>query len=210
MQPSRLVAFVAAGILCGIAVIGIVAVLSDAEDGTLAGKLLYATLVLTVFSLVSLAGVLLSVRRPELAWLGYLTVVAGLAAFALIARKIWNGDAFFSSSGWEVSSSATLIAFGLGQVSLLLGWVRHSGPIRLIALAASAAIAALAALGVVEVAIDDFEVGGRVYGVLAIVYLLGFALLPLVMLGGKEDTEASRQLSTTSASCLGVSVMARR
>ncbi len=193
MQSRRLVAFVAAVILCGIAVIGIIAVISEAEDGALAGKLIYATLVLTVFSLVGLAGVLLSVRRPGLAWLGYLTVVAGLAAFALIARKIWNRDGFFDGTGWEVSSSATLIALGLGQVSLLLGWVRQSGPVRLIGLAASAAIAALATLGVVATAVDDFEVGARVLGVLAIVYLLGIALLPLVMLGGKKATEAPPQ-----------------
>lgn len=190
MQSSRLVAFVAAGILCGIAVIGIVAVMSEAEDGALTGKLIYATVVLTVFSLVGLAGVLLSVRRPELAWLGYLTVAAGLAAFALIARKIWNGDGFFDT-GWEVASSATLVALGLGQVSLLLGWARQSGLIRLVALAASAAIAALATLGVLATAIDDFEVGTRVYGVLAIVYLLGIALLPLVMLGSRKETDAS-------------------
>ena len=192
MQSSRLVAFVAAGILCAIAVIGIVAVMSDAEDGALAGKLIYATFVLTLFSLVSLAGVWLSVRRPALAWLGYLTVVTGLAAFALIVRKIWNGDSLFDT-GWELSSSATLVALGLGQVSLLLGWVRQSGPIRLIALAASAAIAALATLGVVATAFDDFEVSARVYGVLAIVYLLGIALLPLVVLGTRKETEVSPQ-----------------
>ena len=192
MQSRRLVAFVVAGILCVIAVIGIIAVLSDAEDGALAGKLIYATSVLTVFSLVSLAGALLSVRRPGLAWLGYLTVGAALAAFALIGRKIWNGDGFFDT-GWEVPSSATLVALGLGQVSLLLGWVRQSGPIRWITLAASAAIAALATLGVLATAIDDFEVGARVLGVLAIVYLLGIALLPLVMLGGRKETEASPQ-----------------
>ena len=192
MQSRRLVAFVAAAILCGIAVIGIVAVLSDAEDGALAGKLIYATAVLTVFSLVSLAGVWLSVRRPVLAWLGYLTVVAGLAAFALIARKIWNRDGFFDD-GWDVPSSATLIALGLGQVSLLLGWGRRSGPIRWSALGASAAIAVLATLGVLATAIDDFEVSARVLGVLAIVYLLGIALLPLVMLGSREQAEASPQ-----------------
>jgi len=192
VQSSRLVAFVAAGILCAIAVIGIVAVMSDAEDGALAGKLIYATFVLTLFSLVSLAGVWLSVRRPALAWLGYLTVVTGLAAFALIVRKIWNGDSLFDT-GWELSSSATLVALGLGQVSLLLGWVRQSGPIRLIALAASAAIAALATLGVVATAFDDFEVSARVYGVLAIVYLLGIALLPLVVLGTRKETEVSPQ-----------------
>jgi len=190
---SRLVALVAAGILCGIAVIGIVAVLSEGEDGALAGKLVYATIVLTVFSLVGLAGLSLAVRRPQLAWIGYLTVVAGLAAFALIARKIWNGDSFFSGSGWDVSSSATMIALGLGQVSLLLGWVRQSSPIRWIALAASAAIAALATLGVLATAIDDFAVGARVLGVLAIVYLLGIALLPLSMLGTKREAEASPQ-----------------
>lgn len=191
-MQSRLVALVAAAILCGIAVIGIVAVMSDAEDGALAAKLVYATPVLTVFSLVGLAGIWLSVRRPALAWLGYLTVVAGLAAFALIARKIWNGDAIFDT-GWEVPSSATLIALGLGQVSLLLGWARQSGPIRWIALAASAAIATLATLGVLATAIDDFEVGPRVLGVLAIVYLLGIALLPLVRLGVRKETEASPQ-----------------
>lgn len=192
MQSSRRVAFVTAAILCGIAVVGIVAVLSDAEDGAFADKLISAAFVLTVFSLVSLAGVLLSVRRPELAWLGYLTVAAGLAAFALIARKIWNGDSIFDT-GWEVPSSATIVALGLGQVSLLLGWVRRTGPIRLIALAASAAIAVLATLGVLATAIDDFEVGARVYGVLAIVYLLGIALMPLIMLGVRQETEASPQ-----------------
>lgn len=192
MQSSRLVAFVAAGVPCGIAVIGIVAVLSDAEDGALAAKLVYATPVLTVFSLVGLAGVWLSVRRPKLAWLGYLTAVAGLAAFALIGRKIWNGDSFFDT-GWEVPSSATLVALGLGQVSLLLGWGRQSRPIRLIAVAASAAIMALATIGVLAIAIDDFEVSPRVLGVLAIVYLLGIALLPLLILVGKQETEASPQ-----------------
>ena len=189
MQSSRLGAFVAAGILCGIAVIGIVAVMSNAEDGALAAKFVYATPVLTVFSLVGLAGVWLSVRRPALAWLGYLTVVAGLAAFALIARKIWNGDGFFDD-GWDLPSSVTLVALGLGQVSLLLGWGRQNGPSRWIALAASAAIATLAALGVLATAIDDFDVGARVLGVLAIVYLLGIALLPLLMLGLRKETEA--------------------
>ena len=192
MQSSRLVAFVAAGILCGIAVIGIVAVMSDAEDGALAAKLIYATAALTVFSLVILAGVLLSARRPTLAWLGYLTVVTGLAAFALIARKIWNGDSFFDT-GWEVPSSATLVALAFGQVSLLLGWARQRGPIQWIAIAASAAIATLATLGVLATAIDDFEVSPRVLGVLAIVYLLGIALLPLVMLCVRKETEASPQ-----------------
>jgi hypothetical protein len=196
VQSRRLIAFVAAGILCGIAVIGIVAVISDAEDGALAGKMIYATPVLTVFSLVSLAGVFLSVRRPTLAWLGYLTVVAGLAAFALIARKIWNGDGYFDT-GWEVPSSATLVALGLGQVSLLFGWARQSGLIRWIGLAASAAIATLATLGVLATAIDDFEVGARVLGVLAIVYLLGIALLPLVMLGARKETESSPQAPTS-------------
>lgn len=196
MQSSRLVALVAAAILCGIAVIGIVAVLSDAEDGALAGKLIYATAALTPFSLVSLAGVSLSVRRPTLAWLGYLTVVAGLAAFALIARKIWNGDGFFDT-GWELPSSATLVALGLGQVSLLLGWARQGGPIHWIALAASAAIATLATLGVLATVIDDFEVDPRVLGVLAIVYLLGIALLPLAMLGVRRETEASPQGTAT-------------
>jgi hypothetical protein len=190
VQSRRLVAFVATGILCGIAVVGIVAVMSDAEDGALASKLIYATPVLTVFSLVSLAGVFLSVRRPTLAWLGYLTVVAALAAFALIAWKIWNGDGFFDT-GWEVPSSATLVALGLGQVSLLLGWARQSGPIHWIALAASAAIATLATLGVLATAIDEFEVGPRVLGVLAIVYLLGIALLPLVMLGVSKTAATS-------------------
>jgi len=183
---------VAAGILCGLAVIGIVAVLSDAEDGALAAKLVYATLVLTVFSLVSLAGVSLSIRRPALAWLGYLTVAAGLAAFALVGRKIWNGDSFFGT-GWELPSSATLVALGLGQVSLLLGWGRQSGPIRWIALAASAAIATLATLGVLATAIENFEVSARILGVLAIVYLLGIALLPLLMLVGKQEAEPSPQ-----------------
>ena len=192
MQSRRLVAFVAAGVLCGIAVIGIVAVMSNAEDGALAAKLVYATLVLTVFSLVGLAGVWLSVRRPALAWLGYLTAAAGLAAFALIGRKIWNGDSFFDT-GWDVPSSATLVALGLGQVSLLLGWGRQSGPVRLVAIAASAAIAALATIGVLATAIDDFEVGAHVLGVLAIVYLLGIALLPLLILVGKQETQPSPQ-----------------
>jgi hypothetical protein len=178
--------------MCGIAAIGLVAVLSDAEDGALAGKMVYATPVLTVFSLVGLAGVWLSARRPRLSWLGYLTVVAGFAAFALIGQKIWNGDGFFDT-GWEAQSSATLVALGLGQVSLLLGWARQSGPINWIALAASAAITTLATLGVVATVVEDFEVGARVLGVLAIVYLLGIALLHLVMLGFRKETEASPQ-----------------
>lgn len=176
----------AIGLLCGIAIVGIGAVVSGPEEDTAVGRVVFAAAALTVFSLIGMAGVLLAVRRPSLNWFGYLTVVLALVAFGLVTWKLWDGFFFFGND-WELPIAVTVAALACGQVSLLLAWARDNGPVAWVALGAGSMIVAIAALTVLTIAFDDVDVDGRVYGVLAILYLLGIGLLPLLTLSGGDQ-----------------------
>jgi hypothetical protein len=129
---------------------------------------------------------MLAVRRPSLNWFGYLTVLLALAAFGLATWKLWDG-LFFFGDDWQLPIAVTVAALACGQVSLLLAWASGGGAVTLVALGAAAMIVAIAVLTVLSIAVDDFQVDGRVYGVLAILYLLGIGLLPLLTLGGGDQ-----------------------
>jgi hypothetical protein len=191
VEPIRLFTLAVVAMLCAIAAIGIALVITNSNENDAAGKVVPAAVVLTVFSLAAMAGIVLAVRRPAIAWFGYATTALAVLAFALLTRKIWDTGLFLGGEDWKLPGVGTIVALACGQISLLLAWARDGAAARWIALGAALAITAIAVLGVLTIAIDDVEVGARVYGVLAIVYLLGIALLPLLTLTEQGDAESA-------------------
>ncbi len=184
-ESIRIFVAVISAALCVVAMFGLVRVLGDSEPGMAIAKTASVAGMLILFSPIGLAGVVLAVRRPELAWFGYATTAIAFLAFIVLTRHAWeeNGILFFGSNDWELPTVALFVSLACGQVSLLLAWARDGGFVRFLGYSAALIIVVLALLGVLEVLSDDFEIGDRVYGVLMILYLLPVALLPLFTLG---------------------------
>jgi hypothetical protein len=137
-------------------------------------KVGWATLLFLVFSLNSLPGVLLIQRRPEMVLFGATALLLSVAAYFVLLGSLF-------SHGWfEVHTSVgilLLLAVIAGQASMLLAFGRdEDSPLVNAALAGSLAVLGLlVVLGIFS--ITGTRIGDRVYGTLAVLYLLG-ALLP--------------------------------
>lgn len=187
-NTSELVTRVAAVLLCGIAVAALIAVLNDSHPENSISKATSAATMLVLFSPIGLAGIALSVRRPPLAWFGYATALIAFVAFIVLTKEWWDGNSLFLGGGdWELPAIALVAALACGQVSLLLAWARSGTLVLALGYGAAAVIVAIGALVVLEI-LADIEISDRIYGVLAILYLLPVALLPLFTLGrGDRD-----------------------
>jgi hypothetical protein len=184
-KPSELVVRVAAMLLCGIAVAALIAVLGADEPEDIAGKAFLAALMLILFSPLGLAGIVLTVRRPAIAWFGYATTLVAFVAFVILTKQVWDGNLPFFTGDWEVPGTALVVSLTCGQVSLILAWARSGSLVRGLGSVAAVVVAAIGILVVLGI-IADIDVSERIYGVLAILYLLAIALLPLFTLGGRE------------------------
>jgi len=128
------------------------------------------------FLLTAMAGVSLTRNRPELAWLGHLTATASAFAVAGIALAIWGhpGD----GTG-KVIAVMALLAFAGSQASLLLG-LRSKGDSGNVLLLRNVALVLLALLTVLvtyAILSKGGGLNGREVAVVAILYVLGAALL---------------------------------
>jgi hypothetical protein len=187
-DPIRVVTTAAAVVLCAAAVFGLVLVLGDSDPGNAVSKVASAAVMLILFSPIGLAGVALSVRRPAVAWFGYATTVVAFLAFVILTRQLWdNSGLFLGGDDWRLPGVALFVSIACGQVSLLLAWARSGALVRWLGGCAATAIVVLATLGVLEI-LSDVDISDRVYGVLAILYLLPVALLPLFTLGRSADS----------------------
>jgi peptidoglycan/LPS O-acetylase OafA/YrhL len=180
---------IAAVALCVAAALGIVEVLGGSNVELTAARLIYTVIPLALFGLVALAGIVLAVRRPALAWFGYLTAVIAALALVAVTVSVWEGDFGLFGSGGELPAIGAALALASGQISMLLAWRRRPGAGRWIAYAAGLAIGLLALLAVVLIVADSAEISPRVFGVLAILYLLAMALLPLAALAERTDSQ---------------------
>jgi hypothetical protein len=179
----------AALILCGVAVAALVVVLSASEPENTIAKAISAALMLILFTPIGLTGVVLAARRPALSWFGYATVAVAFATFVLLTKEVWDGSGiFFFFGDSKFAGIALVVALACGQVSLLLAWARSGSLVRGLGFAATFVIVAIAVLAVLEI-LADIEISDRIYGVLAILYLLPVTLLPLFTLGGSETND---------------------
>lgn len=187
-DPIRVVTIAAAVVLCAAAVFGLVHVLGDSDPGDAISKVATAALMLILFSPIGLAGVALAARRPRIAWFGYATTIVAFIAFVILTRQLWrNNNILYGGDDWKLPGVAIFVSIACGQVSLLLAWARSGALAQWLGGVAAAAITVLATLGVLEI-LAEIEISDRIYGVLAILYLLPVALLPLLTLGRGADS----------------------
>lgn len=148
-------------------------------------KVGWATLLFVIFSLNSLPGLLLIQRRPELTPFGATALALSVAAYFVLLGSIF-------SHGWfEVHTSVgilLLLAVVAGQASMLLafGQDEDSPLVNATLVGSLIVLALLVVLGIVS--ITGTKIGDKVYGTLAVLYLLS-ALLPPCLRW--EETEAS-------------------
>jgi hypothetical protein len=169
------------GALCAAALLLIVTIGSGSELDETSGKAIGTAVALALFSLIGVAGTNLARRRPQLTLLGYLTATVSLFAFLAVTATVWNGD-LSSDGGWRIAVDATILAIGSGHASLLLGSARaeDSEAVRLVRTGVILMIAMLCLMAIVEIASPGKDIGARAFAVVAILYVLGTILLPLL------------------------------
>lgn len=177
-------------LLCVGAFVLAVLVMASGRTGLTATRVLGTAIGLAVFSLAGATGVELARRRPDVALLGYLTVLAAVAAFAALLDMIWSYHVFEGGNP-RLLGYTLLLALGGSQCSLLLSHARPDDgqAIRLLRAAALLAIGALVVMGIAEIAEQGEQVGVKPMALVALVYLLGTVLIPLLRLTGLPAQE---------------------
>ncbi|HEX4464110.1 MAG TPA: hypothetical protein VH042_05655 [Solirubrobacterales bacterium] len=148
-------------------------------------KVGWATLLFLIFSLNSLPGLLLIQRRPRLVHFGATALALSVATYFVLL------DSLFAHGWFEVHTAVgilLLLAVVAGQASMLLAFGRdEDSPLVNATLAGSLVVLALVVvLGIVS--ITGTHIGDRVYGTLAVLYLLGALLPPFLRWEQAEQT----------------------
>ncbi len=187
---TRSLARLLIGILCVLALILILAILSDSrlnQDGARAVGMAVAT---AAFSLTGTASISLARRRPELAAIGYVSAVLSLAGFLAVSALLW-GDQDGGTDA-RVAGVTIVLALGGGHLSVLLGSARPTDPegVRLLRATVIVCLAALCLMAVIELTEHGEQVDWRLMGVIAVLYVLGSILLPVVRKAASEDADA--------------------
>lgn len=162
------------------ALMGILALLSAGGFGEMEGRILLTTVTVGLESVAVLCYLTLSGHRA--AAVGWVGAAASLVAAMVALAMIWGdlGDA------WQLMLVTTIVAVTLAQVSLLVALVDGTGrdvPL-LITLAAAGAVA----LMLISVVVGEDLPGadfGRLFGVLAILDVLGTVVLTALGVYGK-------------------------
>jgi hypothetical protein len=177
-DPIQMVVRFLIAVLCAAALLLIVVIASGSELDDTSGKAIGTAAALAAFSLTGVAGTNLARRRPDVGLLGYSSALASLAALVLVSGAIWD----IRGGDWNLAGIAIVLAVAGGHASLLLASVRDedSDAVRLARGGTLLAIAVLSLMAVVEIAADGEEIDPRLFGVVAVVYVLGTLLLPLL------------------------------
>jgi hypothetical protein len=167
-------------LLCASALLLILVIATGSELDETSGKAIGTAAVLAAFSLSGVAGTNLARRRPSLGLFGYLSALASVAALALVLGAIWG-----ESADWNAAGVAIVLAIAGGHASVLLASAREddSDAVRLTRAGTLLAIALLSSLAVAEIAADGGEIDPRGIGIVAVLYILGTLLLPLLRRG---------------------------
>lgn len=178
-------------VLCAAALILIITIGSGSELDETGAQAIGTAVAFAFFSLAGVAGTNLARRRPRLALFGYVTAAIAVAAFLAMTALIWNGHS--SGDGWRIPVYLTIVALGAGHASLLLGNARDddSETVRLVRSGVLLAIAMLCTLAIAEISSPGKDIGLRPIAVVAVLYLLGTILLPLLRRAGAESIRSS-------------------
>lgn len=167
-------------VLCLAAAGGIVVLLiADSYDEM--SSLGYTAGLMLAFGFAAAAGISIIGRLP-LALVGWVCVVVAVTAFGFLMRLLW--DAEFSGEGWSKATGGLVVfSFALGLSSLLAARLRTDDGALVKRLAALTVVAILATATLLTIAIVA-EVRDtpffRVTAVVAVLSVLGTALVPVL------------------------------
>ena len=186
-------------ILCGAAVLAIGEILSGSGlDGTSAQVLISAA-AFSFFLLVGMAGQSLTVRRPQVSWIGLFTILVAALGFIATVIATWkSGD---DNGANRAAGVMALASLALGHSSLLLR-ARRPDDSDLVTLVSGGTIlvvcllAALISLNILNHGNDSWQG----IAALAVLYALGTLLMPLVRrLGNTGATVAGPEATPAPA-----------
>jgi hypothetical protein len=160
--------------LCAGALLLILLISSGSDIDEDSARAIGTASAIAFFSLTGVAGLSLAGRRPELAWFGYLTVVASAIATLMMIGTIWSGD----DAPWETAFIALILAFAGGHASVLLAPVDSTENLRLVRNGTLLALAVLVTMSTIAIGGGDF--GVEPIAIVAVLYALGTVVLALL------------------------------
>jgi hypothetical protein len=190
-DATRVVVTALIALLCLAALIAIVAVLSGDGLDEDAARAVGTAAALTVYMLAALAGRSLSQRRIELSTLGWITVLIAAVGFVVTVVAIWSEDG--GDDNWQAAGCLLVASLATAHVSLLLGGASPEEPdsARFVRWGTVLVATLLATMLIVEIAEGGEAIDAQGIGVVAILYVLGTVLLPLIRAGSTRRREAS-------------------
>ncbi len=189
-QQLRQACLLAAGVICVVGLVLLAWVLGGDARSWSHTKPLLVAIVFALFSLPAMAGVYLAREWPRLALVGIATTLLAIAAFVSVVAAYWPGGVLVGGDdGWKIAGILTLLSIGSGQVSLLFGLARDddSDVVRLVRLVVVVPIALLVGLAISEISSPGPDVSAKVFESLALLYLVGMAVVPLLQRGTRID-----------------------
>ena len=146
-------------------------------------------LAMLLFAVLGSVGVGLARWQPHLAFFGAVTAATSLLAFGATAVLTWDRGPFlfglaFSGDAGTVAGITDLLAISTAAICVLLATMRagEDGGTGLVRVAAIGSLASLVALAILQILVDDVEIGPRVYAILATVYVAATAVLLILRL----------------------------
>ncbi len=184
LRTMLLGAFIAS--LCAGALAGIAAILADASIDETTVRVLLTTGALTLYSLAALAANSIVGRRPEFAWLSVLGLSTSAIGLVTALSATWIDQP--GQDGLVQAALALLIAtLTIAHASLVLRAPDTGGAVDLLRRATVGLGAMLATLMILPIVASDGDLfHERAIAVIAVLFLLGNALVPLVRLMEKN------------------------
>jgi catechol 2,3-dioxygenase-like lactoylglutathione lyase family enzyme len=181
---SRLVVLALAAALCVGGAVALGLVVGKSNSDVTVARLAIVGAVLALLGPCAAAGLNLAARRPRLAWLGYLTLLAGAFAVVSVSIRVLEGSGFFFGGEASLQTVAVALALASGQLSLALAYGRDDDPpaLRFLSYGTAIAVLVIGLLFAFQIVKGDTDAFTKLYGVLFVIWLLGAALLTLFRL----------------------------
>lgn len=146
-------------------------------------------LTMLLFTIFGSAGVALAHWQPRFALFGAVTAILSLLAFGATTVLTWNNGPFLFGLGFDgdagtVGGITDLLAISTSAICVLLGTMRigEDGGTRLVRVAAIGSLVLLIALAILQILVDDVEIGPRVYAIISTFYVAATAVLIILRL----------------------------
>jgi hypothetical protein len=187
---------IAAGVVA--AVVFILIELTGSDIDKQASQTLGIALAMVLFTVFGSTGVALAYWQPRFALFGAVTATLSVLAGGATIVSTWDSGPFlfgfgFNGTSGTIGGITDLLAIFASAACVLLATVRpgEDGGTRLVRVAAVGALTLFVALAILAIVDHSVDISGRVYAIIATVYVVATAvLLVLRLLPVREDLPA--------------------